>query len=79
VDQAALIEVLSEGRLDCAFLDVTEPEPLPPDHPLWTTPRCFITPHSAGGRSDGFEALVHHFVTNLRAFEAGAALVDRIW
>ena len=49
VDQDALAAALAGGRLGAAYLDVTEPEPLPPDHALWSTPRCFITPHTAGG------------------------------
>lgn len=78
VDQAALVAALQDGRLASAYLDVTEPEPLPPGHPLWTAPNCFITPHTAGGRRDQDEALVEHFLKNLAAFEAGAALTDRV-
>ena len=47
VDQAALVEALNEGRLRAA-LDVTDPEPLPPDHPLWSVPNLLLTPHMAG-------------------------------
>jgi phosphoglycerate dehydrogenase-like enzyme len=78
VDQDALLSALVSGRLSAAYLDVTDPEPLPPGHPLWTAPNCFITPHTAGGRDDEFEQLVRHFLANLRAFETGAALQDRI-
>jgi phosphoglycerate dehydrogenase-like enzyme len=46
VDTAALCAELARGRLRAA-LDVTDPEPLPPDHPLWTLPGVFITPHVA--------------------------------
>ena len=49
VDCAALARVLAESRLWGAGLDVTDPEPLPPDHPLWAQPRALITPHTAGG------------------------------
>lgn len=49
VDCAALARVLAEGHLWGAALDVTDPEPLPQGHPLWQEPRCFITPHQAGG------------------------------
>jgi len=72
VDQNALIEALESGRLGAAYLDVTEPEPLPPSHALWTTKNCHITPHTAGGRSDQDETLVRHFLKNLAAFEQGA-------
>lgn len=47
VDTSALIEALSAGRIRAA-LDVTDPEPLPPDHPLWHAPNVLITPHVAG-------------------------------
>ncbi|MBB5955421.1 phosphoglycerate dehydrogenase-like enzyme [Saccharothrix tamanrassetensis] len=47
VDTAALVAELATGRLRAA-LDVTEPEPLPADHPLWTVPGLFLTPHVAG-------------------------------
>ncbi|MFE9745551.1 2-hydroxyacid dehydrogenase [Saccharothrix saharensis] len=47
VDTDALLAELTSGRLRAA-LDVTEPEPLPADHPLWTAPGLFLTPHVAG-------------------------------
>lgn len=49
VDQEALAEALTTGKLRAAGLDVTTPEPLPQDHPLWSIPNCFITPHISGG------------------------------
>lgn len=49
VDCAALAEVLEGGHLWAACLDVTEPEPLPSDHPLWRQERAVLTPHTAGG------------------------------
>ncbi|HEX3731079.1 MAG TPA: D-2-hydroxyacid dehydrogenase, partial [Opitutaceae bacterium] len=67
VDQEALVEALQNGSLGGAYLDVTEPEPLPPEHPLWTAPNCYITPHTAGGRDDQDEALVRLFLRNLGA------------
>jgi phosphoglycerate dehydrogenase-like enzyme len=78
VDQRALLEALQSGRLGAACLDVTDPEPLPPGHPLWTARNCFITPHAAGGRHDQGEALVRHFLTNLAAFTNGSGLTDRV-
>lgn len=45
VDQAALAVALRHERLGGAILDVTVPEPLPPDDPLWDAPRCLVTPH----------------------------------
>ena len=49
VDCAALAKVLEDGHLWGACLDVTDPEPLPADHPLWTQERAVLTPHTAGG------------------------------
>jgi len=46
VETDALVKALQEGRLRAA-LDVTDPEPLPPDHPLWRSPNLMITPHLA--------------------------------
>ena len=78
VDQQALLEALQSGRLGAAYLDVFEVEPLPPSNPLWTAPRCYITPHTAGGRLDQDEAIVRHFLANLKAFERGEAMTDRV-
>jgi phosphoglycerate dehydrogenase-like enzyme len=78
VDQRAVLEALQSGRLGAAYLDVMDPEPLPPDHPLWTAPNCFITPHTGGGRHDQDDALVRHFLANLAAFERGATMTDRV-
>ncbi len=49
VDQEALYDALKSGHLMGAAIDVTEPEPLPEDHPLWTLENLILTPHSAGG------------------------------
>jgi len=78
VDQEALRGALLSGRLRAAYLDVTTPEPLPPEHPLWATPGCFITPHTAGGHEDEPQRLVRHFLENLRRFTARQALLDRV-
>ena len=77
-DQYALQVALQTNKLAAAYIDVTTPEPLDPDHPLWTTPNCFITPHTAGGHVNEYERLVDHFVHNLRRFEKGEQLDDRI-
>ncbi len=78
VDQDALVRALRSGRLSAAWLDVTDPEPLPSDHPLRLEPHCFITPHIAGGHHAEDETLVRHFLENLRRFLAHEPLVDRI-
>lgn len=78
VDESALLEALRSGRISEAYLDVFETEPLPPQHPFWTQPNCYITPHTAGGRHDQDTAIVKHFLRNLAAFEKGGAMVDRV-
>ena len=78
VDQTALEKELRSGHIAAAYLDVTDPEPLPVDHPLWTTPNCYITPHSGGGHSNEKERQVNHFIDNLRRFERGDELINRV-
>jgi phosphoglycerate dehydrogenase-like enzyme len=78
VDQEALSAALSSGPLAAAYLDVTDPEPLPPAHPLWSLPNCFITPHTAGGHDTEQMSLVRHFVGNLERFVNGTPLRDRV-
>jgi phosphoglycerate dehydrogenase-like enzyme len=78
VDQDALVAALQSGHLAAAWLDVTEPEPLPSGHPLLSAPNCFITPHTAGGHHHETESLVRHFLENFRRFLEGDALRDRV-
>ncbi|WP_017622573.1 2-hydroxyacid dehydrogenase [Nocardiopsis chromatogenes] len=71
LDTAALLK--QEGRIRAA-LDVTDPEPLPQDHPLWTAPNVFVTPHVAGG-SDTFYPRARRFIDEqLRRWGNGAPL-----
>ena len=66
VDQAALIAALTERRIAAAFLDVTTPEPLPADSPLWNLPNAHITMHLSGRAQDKmFQRAAERFVTNL--------------
>jgi phosphoglycerate dehydrogenase-like enzyme len=78
VDQEALLEALVEGPLAAAFLDVTDPEPLPPDHPLWLLPNCFLTPHTAGGHHRERDSHLVHFLDNFGRFQRGEPLRDLI-
>ena len=78
VDQAALLAALQGGRLAAAWLDVTDPEPLPPGHPLLSAPNCHITPHIAGGHRNEADTLVRHFLENFQRFLAGTPLHDRV-
>ncbi len=78
VDQTALNDALRAGQLAAAWLDVTDPEPLPDGHPLLSAPNCFITPHTAGGHCDEAGTLVRHFLANFRHYLDGTPLRDRI-
>jgi phosphoglycerate dehydrogenase-like enzyme len=78
VDQIALLAVLRSGHLHAAWLDVTEPEPLPENHPLLAQPNCFITPHLAGGHVDETRTLVRHFLRNFERFTHGQSLLDQV-
>jgi phosphoglycerate dehydrogenase-like enzyme len=62
VDTDALLAEVSNGRLRAA-LDVTDPEPLPPGHPLWTAPGVLLTPH-VGGDSSAFLPRAKALVTD---------------
>lgn len=70
VNTAALTRELATGRIK-AVLDVTEPEVLPPGHPLWTLPNVFLTPHLAGSRGNELARLGVSAVRELELFAAG--------
>lgn len=80
VDTDALCEALRQGRLLGAGLDVTDPEPLPPQHPLWDCPNALITPHVSGGYQlpETFERVVRIAGENLKRFLAGQALLNEV-
>ena len=73
VDQKALVDALASGKLAGAALDVTTPEPLPADDPLWDAPNLFITPHVSGGFH--LPVVLENITTiaaeNIRALQAG--------
>lgn len=77
VDTSALLAELSSGRLRAA-LDVTDPEPPPPDHPLWTVPNLLVTPH-VGGNSSAFLPRAHRLVVEqVRRYASGEPLRYRV-
>ncbi|WP_367874064.1 D-2-hydroxyacid dehydrogenase [Luteolibacter sp. Populi] len=78
VDQDALAAVLASGHLGAAWLDVTDPEPLPDGHPLWTFENCYITPHTAGGQGGESRVLIQHFLDNFTRYQKGEELVNRV-
>jgi len=75
VDTGALLALLREGRLRAA-LDVTDPEPLPPDHPLWSAPGVLITPHVAGDSADADRRAFALVGEQVRRYVAGEELVN---
>jgi glyoxylate/hydroxypyruvate reductase A len=74
--QADLLGALADGQLSYAILDVTDPEPLPADDPLWTHPRVRITPHIASATRP--ESAVEVVLDNLRRYRAGLPMVGQI-
>jgi glyoxylate reductase len=67
IDQDALAEALREGRLAGAGLDVTDPEPLPTDHPLYDTPNLLVVPHIGSATTTARAAMADRAVDNLLA------------
>lgn len=76
IDTDALYETLTNGRLLGAALDVTDPEPLPPEHPLWKARGAHITPHISGGGTlpETKNRLARHCAANIKAFLEGKEL-----
>jgi phosphoglycerate dehydrogenase-like enzyme len=74
VDTDALVAALDRGQIGGAALDVTDPEPLPDGHPLWTQPRCIITPHTADTVEMTQAMLAVRIRENVARFAAGEPL-----
>jgi phosphoglycerate dehydrogenase-like enzyme len=73
---ADLVAALENRTIGGAGLDVTEPEPLPREHPLWRAPNVIITPHMAGGSDLGVEAQLRVVRTNIRRYVSGGKLLS---
>lgn len=80
VDQAALLRAVRAGKLAGAGLDVTTPEPLSQDHPLWREPRIVITPHVSGQYhlAETHNRIVALACRNLRALQSGGPLESEV-
>jgi phosphoglycerate dehydrogenase-like enzyme len=78
LDTDALIAALEEGRLAGAGLDVTDPEPLPPGHPLWDAPNVLITPHFTAAVPDKLDRSLDVITENLRRWRAGEPMLNRM-
>jgi phosphoglycerate dehydrogenase-like enzyme len=78
-----LVDALTPGpdgatRIGGAALDVTDPEPLPDGHPLWTLDRCIVTPHTANTPEMAFPLLTERVAGNVARFGAGEPLVGLV-
>lgn len=73
-----LVEALSKGTIGGAALDVTDPEPLPAGHRLWSLPNCIVTPHIANTPEMGLALLIDRVAENVRRFCAGEQLLGLI-
>ena len=80
IEQEPLIEALNAGALSGAALDVMDPEPLPPDHPLWSAKNLILTPHVSGNMTLGYtcDLNVEMFCADLKNYARGLPLVQRV-
>lgn len=76
VDQEALARALQGGLIRGAGLDVTTPEPLPPEHPLWNCPNLVITPHNSGSAPIRQVRLIALVAENVRRYSLGLPLLN---
>jgi phosphoglycerate dehydrogenase-like enzyme len=77
IDTDALVGELRANRLR-AVLDVTDPEPLPPDHPLWALPNVLITPHMAGDAPGSTIRSFELAGDQIRRYAAGRPLINEV-
>ena len=78
VDTDALVGALRRNHVRGAALDVTDPEPLPEDHPLWNFENCLITPHCSGHTPEYYSRLADIVAENVRRLEDGKELKNRV-
>jgi phosphoglycerate dehydrogenase-like enzyme len=79
IDQPALIAALEAKQIAGAHLDVTDPEPLPADHPLWRAPNTLITMHLSGrAQTRMFQRAAALFLDNLNRYRNGETLVNEV-
>lgn len=80
IDQDALVKVLRNGPLAAASIDVTDPEPLPEDHPLWRCENLLLTPHIAGDYhlQETLDQIVELFIDNLGRYARGKELKNPV-
>ncbi|WP_280174177.1 NAD(P)-dependent oxidoreductase, partial [Pantoea deleyi] len=71
-----LLQALASGQLRAAVIDVTDPEPLPPNHPFWHHPAIWLTPHIASQTQN--ESAIAALLENLRRYQRGEPLHGEI-
>lgn len=74
LDENALADALEQGRLAGAVIDVTDSEPLPPEHRFWSCPNIILTQHTGGGTKGELDRKIDVFLANLARFRTGAPL-----
>jgi phosphoglycerate dehydrogenase-like enzyme len=78
VDTSALVDALQRGVIGGAGLDVTDPEPLPDGHPLWSFENCLITPHTGNTQAMAVPLLAERITANLRRWSHGEPLIGLV-
>jgi phosphoglycerate dehydrogenase-like enzyme len=73
-----LVAALRDRRIGGAGLDVTDPEPLPPDHELWTLPNSLITPHVGNTPEMAVPLLAQRIIANVRRFGNDEELIGLV-
>lgn len=79
VDTEALVTALRSNAIGGAALDVTDPEPLPQNHPLWTLENCLITPHTGGHTPKHWDRLADIVAENVSRLDSGDPLKNQIF
>ncbi|WP_115862544.1 NAD(P)-dependent oxidoreductase [Halorussus litoreus] len=78
VDTDALVSALRSNKIRGAALDVTDPEPLPEDHPLWNLENCLVTPHTGGHTPRHWDRLADIVAENVDRLDSGEAFENQV-
>lgn len=78
IDQKALVTALETGQISGAAVDVTDPEPLPADDPLWDAPNVLITPHVSGSTDVYADRAFQVLIENMKRERSGGKLINEV-